>query len=266
MKHNYKHILTSGCSFTAWTEPCWAHWLGEVTNIPVTNFGCPSAGNSWIAKTAIYGTHRLIDAGVSPEDILVAVMWSGIDRKEVFISKETPNYKNLFNPDQSNPVRFLDRDLRSDVGWRVSESDGYLLGSAGSHYTNNNINKFKQSLIRDYFCDEAMAIESYENFLRLQWYCQSKKVRLINLTYMDIMHYPKYNMNIKQVVPGTYDNFENIKHLHDMIDFNQWIFWDKSKGLFEYVRDHTLPYMADGFHPSSEANEHYVKNFLIDKL
>lgn len=267
MTHNFKHLLTSGCSFTAWTEPCWAHWLGIELDIPLQNFGKPSAGNSWIAKTAIYGTQRLLDDGADPDDILVAVMWSGIDRKDVFISNETPGYTELLNSQEAqeaNPVRFIDKK-NDDSGWHISTSDGYLLGSMGCGFANEHINTFKRTLIRDYYCDEALAIESYENFLRLQWYCKSKKIRLVNMTYMDLLHYPKYKY-FKITKELTYEHFENIKHLYDMIDFDDWIFWDKTRGLFEYVRDNKLPFLLDGFHPSSVASEHFVKNYLIPKL
>ena len=266
MKHNYKHVVTSGCSFTAWTELSWTVHLMAALNIPVYNYGCPSAGNSWIAKTAIHATQKLLTAGVEPEDIIVLVMWSGIDRKDSFISPATPNYEALINTRQANPVEFLSRPLNGATGWESTKTGGYLLGSMACLFEQEAINKFKRSLIRDYYCDEALAIESYENFLRLQWYCQSKRIRLVNLTYMDIMHYPHYTMNTIGEVNSTYELFENIRHLHDMIDFDNWLFWNKTRGLYEYTRDNELPFQSDKFHPTPEAHEHFVKHFLIDKL
>lgn len=265
MKHT--HLVTSGCSFTAWTEPSWAHWLSIELNVPLYNFGCPSAGNSWISKTAIYGTQQLLDAGVPPDEILVAVMWSGIDRKDMFISADTPGYRDLLNSQNANPVKFLGRDMAADCGWHTTTTDGYLLGSMGCSFINEYINTFKRSLIRDYYCDEALAIESFENFLRVQWYCQSKKIRLVNLTYTDIMHYPNYYYtNVSNDLPRTSDHFKNVKPLNDMIDFTNWIFWNDTGGLYEYVRDLELPFLDDGFHPGSPAAEHFVKNFLLGRI
>jgi len=257
-----KHLVTSGCSFSDNYGQRWPHFLSERTGTNLYNRGQGSCGNGWIAKTAIYQTQKLLDNGVSPIDILVSVMWSGIDRKEVFISaNETYNYKDLNNglAYSRNPVNFIDHEPNTpDI---FSNESGYLIGSMHCSFVNAKITKFKQDLISKYFNDEALAIESYENFLRLQWYCSSKGIKLINQTYMDIIHYPNREKN-----KLTRDYYKNVKPLYNMIDFSKWVFWGDTGGLYEYTRDNNLPFYDDNVHPLTESHKHYVDNFLIKEL
>ena len=52
--------------------------------------GNPASGNELIAERVIYALQTLLDKGHSPNDLYLGVMWSGIERKELFISaKET---------------------------------------------------------------------------------------------------------------------------------------------------------------------------------
>jgi hypothetical protein len=104
-----------------------------------------------------------------------------------------------------------------------------------------------------------MAIDSYENFLRVQWFCESKQIKLINLTFKDIMHYPKVNILSK-------DYYRNIIPLYEMIDFNKWVFWKETSGLFEYTRDNNLPFGPDNIHPATLAHKHFVEHFLLPKI
>ena len=265
----FKHLITSGCSFSHWvvSEETWPSRLGSELKIPVTNYGCASAGNSWIAKSAIYGTQLLINTGTNPEDILVVVMWSGLDRKDAFISKETPRFDRLISNSSVNPANFACRDEKVNH-WNTSVDSGYLLGSMSCGFDNRNINAFKSALIRDYYCDEALAIESYENFLRLQWYCDSHRVSLINVTFMDILHYPTYSYQDpgcqRQVL--TKDAYSmNVGPLYSMIDLDRWLLWNGTGGSYEYTRDNGLTF-NDGMHPSPVAHAHYVINFLIPRI
>jgi hypothetical protein len=258
-----KHLVTSGCSFSDNYGKRWPHYLSKKLGCSLYNWGQGSCGNSWISKTAIHQIQKLLDNNINPTDILVSVMWSGIDRKELFISaKETYNYEDLINKgvDVSvNPVSFID-NLPNDSNNHASLS-GYLIGSMNCSFVNTKISKFKQDLISKYFNDEALAIESYENFLRLQWYCSSKGIKLINQTYMDIIHYPNREKNTL-----TRDYYKNIKPLYDMIDFSKWVFWDDTGGLYEYTRDNNLGFYTDNTHPLSESHNYYVDNFLIKEL
>jgi hypothetical protein len=121
-------LVTSGCSFSDNIGKRWPHYLADALSLKLFNRGQGSCGNDWIAKTAIYQTQLLLNDGVNPKDILVAVMWSGIDRKGLFISsKETDNYDNLINSDtySSNPINFIDSQHNKCT--ESNKDDGYLI-------------------------------------------------------------------------------------------------------------------------------------------
>lgn len=266
MTTKFKHFVTSGCSFSAIHADCWNSELQKLLGIPMINMGISSAGNSWISKSAIHAAQSLLEAGTPGEEILMIVMWSGIDRKDSFISvKETSNYIDMIAPPDmaTNPANFIDSNILG-----TSSIDGYLLGTLGCSFGNENINSFKRRLIGEFYSDEALAIASYENFLRLQWYCRANNIELVNLTYTDIMHYPRYHFaDQRDIHPLTKDYYpRNIAPLSRMIDFTKWIFWKDSGGLYEYTRDNKLQFNRDDFHPHVDSHAYYARNFLLPAL
>lgn len=260
-----KHIITSGCSFSEKGDRTWPHHLSNLEDTTVYTLGLASAGNHWIAKTATHKAHELLAAGIDPADIIVIIMWSGIDRKDLFVSaRETHEFTKLLlhGKGQSapiNPANFI--DPLSDDLYSSSEIDGYLVGSMSAYFDNENIRKTKRDLIMHFFSNESLAIESYENFLRVQWFCESKKIKLLNLTFTDIMYYPNPTLNVL-----TKDYYRNITPLHNMINFKNWLFWKETGGMFEYAQDNQLPLEEDRMHPNKQAHEYFTHNFLIPEL
>ena len=96
--------------------------------------------------------------------------------------------------------------------------------------------------------------------LRMQWYCQSKNISLINQLHK--ASYWKLE-NGKVTVDNTY---RNIAHLHKMINFDNWVLWNNVEGLYEYAKFNDLKFLQDNEHPDSTSHKHYVDNFLIDRL
>ncbi len=196
-------------------------------------------------------------------------MWSGIDRKELFISKtETKDFDVFF---KYNGMKFPINFIRSDPNnpGIKDKSSGYLENFF--RFNDFLVDGIKTSLqpltFLSFFAEESLAIQSYEHFLRLQWFCNSKKIPLINLTYADIMHYPDGKfMQEYRTLKLTKDRYDNVVHLHKMIDFDKWIFYKETEGLYEYVSDNKLTYRPDGVHPSIESNKHFVENFLWPKM
>jgi hypothetical protein len=264
----FKHLVTSGCSFSDNCFPRWPKYLAKALDVDVLyNRGQGSAGNAWISKSVIYQTQNLLNARIPPEEILVVVMWSGIDRKDAFVDYGgIYNYHTLINDfdHNPNPTNFIDYPPNTVSLHSSVPGDGYLLGSGGCYFSNDNITKFKQELVLKFMSPQALAIESYENFLRLQWYCKSNGIKLINQTFMDIMHYPDHKPNNEIIM--TRDWFRNVKPLYDMLDLNTWLFWNATGGLYEYTLDNNLTFYPDGLHPKPESHKHYIDNYFISNL
>jgi hypothetical protein len=265
MKHKY--LVTSGCSFTDNCGLRWPHYLAKHTGLKLYNRGQGSSGNDYISRSTIHELTELLQH-VDSGEIICIVMWSGIDRKSIFIKRnETPNFENLLNKRSFNfnPVNILNSISNQQATF--GNESGYLLGSMNCTFENKNIQNYKKELIMNYYSDEALAIESYEHFLRLQWFCEVKGIKLLNLTYMNIMHYPVRKLMHNNIEPPlTKDVYSNIKHLFNLIDFSRWIFYESWYGLYEYVLVNNLTFGIDKVHPTEESHENYVQNFLLPLL
>ena len=134
--------------------------------------------------------------------------------------------------------------------FRSNLDRGWVLGSPHCSWDNKNIIKFKELYFKYFYTYENCLFNSFNNFLKLQWYCQIKNITLINLTF-------------KSIFPGNYDNYTTVKHLVNMVDFDKWIFYNDVNGLYEYTRDNNLEFYDDNFHPTPDSHKHYVENFLL---
>lgn len=275
-----KYLVTSGCSFSIGENECWPKWLSNLLNSNVLYVcGQSSAGNDWIAMSTIYKVQKLLADGVKPNEILVAVMWSGIDRTSIFISdSETTEFKNLINDTrrQKNPVS-LETGLSETVN-----SSGWLLGSGICQFDNRHINRFKNKYLSTFVNNEWLMIKSINCWLQLQWFCKSYGIRLINQTYMNIWNFPLYKYKDKSQhrfcssrrmiissdpLPKFYETYkENVSYLYELLDLDDWIFFRDYDGLYEYTFVNNLEYEEDQFHPSAAAHKHYVENFLWPEI
>lgn len=258
-----KHLVTSGCSFSDnLGHGRWPQFLADTLSCKLYNRGQGSAGNQWISSSAIYQTQLLLDQNIDPSKILVAVMWSGLSRKDLFIDTQIPNFLNLINdPNNSpNPLNFINTEPNIRHPDFTNTDSGYLFGSPNCRFSKREINNFKKELVLKYFSDQSLAIESYENFLKLQWFCKANNIKLINQTYQEFLYFPREDRIL------TKDRWKNVKHLYNMLDFDNWVFWDNIYGLYEYTRDNSLAFENDGVHPRSDSHKYYVDNYLIKEL
>lgn len=260
-----KFLITSGCSFTDNVlapfeneSGRWPHFLAAALNKNLLNYGHGSAGNDYICNSTIYVIQKLLNKKVEPQDIQVVVMWSGIDRQGHFISKvETENYESLINQPgyTDNPINYLEmRDhQKSGIFTPVDCDRGWLLGSPACTWKNKNIMDYKKLYFQNFYTYENCLYNSFNYFLHLQWFCDIHNISLSNLTF-------------KEIIPINLEKYTTVSYLYDMINFNNWIFYDKNKGLYEYTRDNKLNFYHDNFHPTPSSHKNYVENFLLSRL
>jgi hypothetical protein len=247
---NFKHLVTSGCSFSQSNEHRWPAFLSKELDLDLYNRGQSGASNGWISRSIIYQSELLFGNGIDPSSILVVVMWSGFDRMSLYSKKPTEDTIDFFN--QPENIRYD----KLKPGFLEGTIDVY------DHFEGNDF-----FLLNKYFPPIFRALLSYENILRLQWYCETKNLRLVNLAYCDIFKYPEYRFTDKvKTGPTTEKHFARLKHLHKLINFDNWMFYNGSGGMFEYVANEGLPFEEDNHHPRSEAHQIYVKKFLVPQL
>lgn len=253
-----KWLVTSGCSFSDNIDKRWPHFLADSLKLNLVNYGYGSSGNDYICHSTIFAVNNLLNNNIDSKDITVVVMWSGIDRQGHFVSKkETYDFDKLINPTHINPLNFLYMsETPSNTGKFVPTNkiidSGWLLGSPNCCWENEYIRKYKRLYFDNFYTYEGCVINSLNYFLQLQWFCESKNIKLVNLCFKEILH-------------GTYQ-YPTAMHLYHLIDFAKWIFWDKDKGLYEYTRDNKLSFYDDNFHPSVDSHKHFVDNFLINNI
>lgn len=103
-------IITSGCSFTAGVELedyvdnwekgleesklIWSYKIKEALWPDANFFNAAKSGgsNSAIVRKTIYYTNEILKK-YNPEDIVVLIMWTGVDRREWRINKSDLDYK-----------------------------------------------------------------------------------------------------------------------------------------------------------------------------
>jgi hypothetical protein len=245
----------------------WPHYLSSSLDLTLHNRAEQSAGNGWISRSVIFQTDQLLKSGIPAEEILVVAMWSGLDRKGFFISRnETPNFVELAIPNKE-PRNFIDRTSVS--AFHIGKNSGWLEGTNVRHYpapeTSSKL-AYKDKAF-EFFPLECLAIESYEHFLRLQWYCDANDITLVNLTYADILRYPNSSfINPRKKDKLTKDTFPNVTHLYNMLNFSKWLFYDETSGMYEYVYRNDLGFQSDGTHPTTSAHKKYVEDFIIPNL
>lgn len=270
----YKHLVSSGCSF-ADNEYAdrWPHFLARNLDVKLHNRGQGSSGNDWISMSTIYQTNLLLQQGIPSEDILVVVMWSGISRGSIFLNKEeTAGFDEYVNKEggNTNPVNFWDNEPNKQ---QKPTDRGFLVGSPWCTFLNDNITKLKKLHAENIYNNEWQMISSLNYWLQLQWFCKIHNIRLINLTFTNIFHFPYYpykglnNLIINDPPPlKFYETYsKTTKYLFDMLDLSQWWFnGDNFDGMYEWVIKNGYPlYPQNDLHPAIESHEIFVNKVLI---
>lgn len=233
--------------------------LSENTGLILSNYGLSSSGNGLICRQAMYGVDKLLSEGVNPKEILVGVMWSGANRKDLFTTE--------------NPKTLLERVSRwfnvyTDEGMErhlkgIRNPYTFVPNSSGKWLIQNSnwpdvISQFKNQ-IEDYI---GNAIITYEKILALQYYLESVGVDYFFTSYFG---------------NGTFtcdrDNLPpDISWMHKLVDWEKWLpidgqfEWCYDKGIKDYGTEGIAKNRCDAKHPLGEHHEMFVKEVILPHL
>ena len=263
-----KHFITGGCSFTHWKNS-WAYTVenylkSKNNNLTSLNTSFPSQGQGMIQKKVMLAVVEALDNGIRPEEILVAVMWSGTSRSSWYID----------NPDLVKKMDPTDRCL-IDLKNIKSVSGGWYTTEHG-----NNKNDYILSFTQQHFLIDEVAggvgkvHDSLENIIMLQNFCKLHNVTLIQQFYMDFV--------FEDI--DKHKNHQIINYLYKQLDFDNII----TQGMLEYIetfltiskkdsRELTPEqrieasgglelFDSDGFHPGVYGTKLWCKNILFPFL
>ena len=274
----YKHLVTSGCSFSDNFLTRWPKVLAQRMNAELYNRGQGSAGNDWICDSAIYQASTLLQAGTPSDEILVVVMWSGIDRTGILLSEaESPLWNDIVSMREQhtmpNPVAFIGQEPSRNISPTESLNRGWLLGSVNCQYANPVIQRYKQQFVTRFHTNESLLLQSINNWLKLQWFCTANKLKLVNLTYQNIWHFPHYPYDsshspagLGKEWPSSRTVYSDYEYLYSQVDMDNWLFYRDTDGMYEWCYNEGSGFYSDDWHPNDASHVKYVDEFLWPKL
>lgn len=236
-----KLLIASGCSFTF--EPwCWPSHLAEGLEIPeLRNRGMASQGNPIIARKAMYAVQAALKEGYKPEDILVGVMWSGIDRQD-FYTDDVGQMSNV-NGWIENPTSMS--GIPGYENWEILNA-GWQTKRAKLWYTEFNTHI-------------GSVINTLEYMVMIQLYFESVGVKYFMTHFMDF--YDKF------FYPELYR--PDVKMYADILNMDNII----KDGEYEWVRDNmkedvdvACGLCPDDLHPNADGHIKYTKEVIIPFL
>lgn len=234
-----KLLITGGCSFSECISTHIDTWPRHLArSLPeYTHFSTAmsSQGNGLISRKVIYTVSQALKSA-RPEDILVGVMWSGINRHETYCSYYLTEFDYNNSNWQKNPTRVVEN---STDNWYVFNH----------HWEVPMIKNY----YKNYYDDVGAMISSVEHILRVQWFLKNNNINYFMSTYTDEV------FNTKLI------NHIDVKHLYDMIDMDKFLpvssehTWCKNNSSFQFPN-------KDDPHPSTEQHGEFTQKVILPFL
>jgi hypothetical protein len=299
-----KILITGGCSFSDGAHfikensyrKTWTNYIKEKYNFKrYVHMAQPASGNEIIAERVIYALQTLLDSGHSSDNLYVGVMWSGIERKDLFVSlRETPDYENIYSNDGNNALLIVKSSINTNVmdlrqNKRVTQSfldmsptmhlDRGYIRSGGLPYKED---WWKDKAQRDYFnlwydnfySVEKQFIDTLKSILLVQTFCERHNIKYFMLMWQNIFSADNENGDL---LPKTYsatyeksrkkplyvDVYKHTsKYLWDSLNFDKFIFFENKDvvygGLGEYAVINNLEFWPDNGHINYKGHTVFV--------
>ena len=241
-----KILIAGGCSFT-FEDWNWPGHLSKILDTSLVNNGMGSQGNALISRKLIYSVTESLKQ-YKPEEIIVGIMWSGIDRHEFYDTKRKQatywGWKNVEN---------LDPRVKNPTEVVPGRKNWYILNY---HWTNKESINF----YGNFHNHISSMIYTLEHILLTQMFLEKNNIDYFMSTYMDIFSNDEIMNN------------PEIKYLFNLIDFSKFL---PVKGCHEWVKDNYED--SGGFnnpdengyvgiHPTSFGHEKFTNEVIIPFL
>lgn len=295
-----KILITGGCSFS---DSCnsseskylyrrsWVNYIKEKYDFKrYVHMGNPASGNELIAERVIYALQTLLDKGHSSNDLYLGVMWSGIERKELFVSaQETDKYSELDDSVRREGENTLIMSNRSNVfsntkGVRPgieNNPNGYLK-SGGLPYQevwwrNKSQRDYFNLWYDNFYSVEKQFIDTLKSILLVQTFCERHNIKYFMSVWQNIFNArnPQGDLPPKsygddcvesRLKPKFVDIFnKSSRFLWNSIDFNKFIFYENDKviygGLTEYANVNKLEFWEDNAHVCYSGHKKFIDEY-----
>jgi hypothetical protein len=259
-----KIIICSGCSFTntfIQNPPLtnlnsdknkwyWVDWLQESLgdNYLVLNVGNQTNDNTSITNIVLHTINDLLKLGVSSDNIQLAIQWTNPFRMSFYVETDKPKTG-------VHTVNFIDTDKK-----------GFWYLTGGYNDTNILSDVIPTEFLRTYLPFYNNKVNSYNRFFKdvllLQSYCKLNDIKWISFFMNDSFTQNYYELgNTYQKVDKKFsigedllvkknlhnntqqkciwDENDNLSYLKEMIDFNNFWFYEaddfKFGGMYEWT-------------------------------
>jgi hypothetical protein len=227
-------LLTAGCSFSVASHQCWPFHLENILQPKnATHTGLSCQGNDLISKKILYHTIQLLTT-ISPDDLLVGVMWSNPDRKAVYLKNPSPDLPKL-QYCRENPTSVAHTD-----NWYILNSDDYKLKGISRLY------------YEDFYSEIDSYVNTCEHILRVQWFLEKHNIKYFMSTYLD------------EVLPKELENMPEVSYLYKQINFKSFL---PVTSEYAWCRDnYGSEFKNDDNHPTPYQHEKFTAEVIIPFL
>lgn len=255
-----KVLITSGCSFTeskyineeSKATKTWAYQLGKYLslnyNYRFINKALGSQGNGLISRGVLYQVTEELKTKNS-EDILVGVMWSGVDRFDYrceYPELTEFSINGTHNGWMENPTGFIDK----------LEKKWIILNQHWTDGIQDKLNKEADLYYRHFHDIIGSYIYSLEHMLRLQYFLKNNNIKYFFTIYQDHVFDPKYV------------NHNEVNYLFNLLDKQHFLpvsseyTWCIERGVD--VEHWINPHPHN--HPSSTHHKYFTDEIIIPWL
>jgi len=240
-KTKYKHLVVSGCSYTAndyHESISWGNMLADIAGMQIHNLAVPSESNEHISRSVM---HYLSANNMSPLDTLVLVMWSGLDRASLIVESDK------YTIEKQHPE------------YRYNEHSEYFLLGGDNFGPDTD------------FCNTYRSLVGENTQVLLNW------INMQNLyNYLELNQYTYRFTTLSQIldtdiITNKFKFNKHLKRLNLKLDYSKWILINRMQTLDEVAHMHNLcyPKSAAGYlagHPTAEGHYKWTTEYLVQVL
>jgi len=239
-----KTLVAGGCSFTYNNEFTWVGPITDLHNLTV-NVGSCAASNSYIARSVIHELDK-------HESTALICQWSGIHRQSYYIDEDHPLYNDFKAsqgqwPDWAGDYHLPESDAVENKNFWIKTGGNNITHSGSSSLIHNH---FVKPYAKYFYSHEQALVETFENILRVQYYCQSRNIKFL-------MFWWKKELDNYKL--GKYS-----KQLYSKIDLRNWL-----PNLGDWCVQNTDLAQQDldkGYHPTALHHKKYAEQIIRPAL
>jgi len=232
-----KHLVTSGCSFSDIINldgKIWPTFVANSLGYSLHSEGKTSMGNYYIATTIIQKVSELLKNNIPPEQILVGVEWSGVNREDYIYNSE---WKNVSFPVYLDFYGFMKKYFNS-----LFNKNKILNAITDTH---------ERIFFEKYWDPENSLVKSLQNILLVQYFLEKHNIKYFMFYMSD------------WATGHTSKDSTRVKNLNALVNQDMWL---PCEGMFEWCFKDKEKIPLMDYHPSSEQHLEFTEQIILPWL